>query len=1222
MPKLDRIYLINAAGFDEVEFPVGGHCQVIGVNGHGKSTLLRTVLFFYLGSNDKPLYALDDTKKDFVSHYLGDPPSYLIYEVARGEGSPPFHIAVTRPAGRIQFHFIDAPYRRDYYVDGQLVLPVEDVQLRWREAKCAVDEVTSYEAFQHRIYGVITSPYAVFRPAARSGGQVTVLPRIISGIFTVSQLDADKLKSALTCGVRGDAQAAEFDLVQLKNQLTHFHRVNRAVRTYLGHEQDAVDLIELFENFDAVKIERQRTLEDLVRAAKLLPEETRRLTEQAAALRIEQAAAETVHAAGSSRLNGKIKGLGEEIAVLDDNITKAGAIQVEYDSKEIARKTKELELLPEREEEQRLALSELDALTAKYADENQRKQQLLAVVRQNWADAYARFQQRRLAVAEEARNAVEKLEADMEAARARIDDEHGAAAEAFNPRRKQLEVERSLLNTNWKVFGELNPPAEIAQTDAKMKQADQRQKEESARQEQHRGELALSKERLKAERETLTREAEAERDRLAQSIARLETDRIRVEGEVDAFDASLARFFQNKVPNKWPSAAKTLNRETLFTNAETLGAQSSPSMGVWGVEISTDRLPEPVHSYDRETLAKTLRDVQKTLGNEKGALQAANVRFLSDADDFERRAAQATSTLEVKIAASGDAKIKAGDEGLRWENALTNLRSQFGAMKKSRHEGLEKRETTWKESDVSLQKELAEMESLFRARRRDLDGNFKTRKAALAGEQGEQRTAVDREEAQVLEKRDGDLTRVERESRERLAGQGADGKQLAAAQKRASAADAEIKRISSFNDEVAIYREKKSDWIDRLPSWKSERKTRSESLQAQESALQQANERHRVATAAYNDRGGKLDEAMKAVREDEQAVDRFRKDTRFVAESGFFERDDLPAAAFHRAGATRELLNAAEQAHEQREEIGRRGDKKAKAFLNRFDPEILDRKVLGFSPIHDYFDWFIFVGSELRPFVNHRGIAGLKRTQTLQFEQLIRNICNKNAAFDTGIRQVRQTAESVQARLAENNFVDVLDSIELKIERVDNPLTRTLAALESFAGMSFGQEHDLFGKRADQVQVDQAIDHFERLVKEIGRYPATQLSLTDYFDFLLRVHENGRDMGWRKSLNHIGSTGTDYLVKMLIYLSLIEVYRERAIDPRVEATVHCVLDETGVLAPKYVRKVLAYATARGILLITAGHSQQTTGFEHWVLVRKHGHRFGGQTVLRKILKCD
>src|SRR6266404_2847143 len=245
MRRLNRIVLINAAGFDYVELPVGGHSQVIGVNGHGKSTLLRTVLFFYLGTNRKAPYAPHETKTDFVSHYLGDPPSYLIFEVARGNGEPDYHIAVTRPAGRIQFHFVDAPFRKDYYVDGNVVQSIEAVSEELRDAKCHFDTVTSYDEFHHRIYGLVPSSYTVFRPAPRSSGHVGILPRIISGIFTVSQLDADKLKSALTCGVRQDSLTTELDLVLLKNQLENFRRVNHAVKTYLRYEQDALDLVAL-----------------------------------------------------------------------------------------------------------------------------------------------------------------------------------------------------------------------------------------------------------------------------------------------------------------------------------------------------------------------------------------------------------------------------------------------------------------------------------------------------------------------------------------------------------------------------------------------------------------------------------------------------------------------------------------------------------------------------------------------------------------------------------------------------------------------------------------------------------------------------------------------------------------------------------------------------------------------------------------------------------------
>jgi len=492
-----------------------------------------------------------------------------------------------------------------------------------------------------------------------------------------------------------------------------------------------------------------------------LPEEMCRVVEQASALKNEREATEAAHAAECGLIDHVIKDLGKEIAVLEDRIKEAGAIQREYNSKEIARKTKEVNSLPEREEEQRVAQHELDALTAKNVDEKQRRIHLLAVVRQSWTEAYARIQQQRLAIEEDFRKASEKLDAEKEAARDRMELERAAADEALSPRRTQLDVERTALNKDWKVFGELSPPPEIAETEAKMNQADQRQREEGARQEQHRNELALAREKLKSERERLERDAATERDRITQSIGRMETEGSRTERELEAFDKCLARFFQKEAPDQWPEAAKTLNRETLFSNAETLDARSSTAPGAWGVEFSTDTLPEQAQSFDRDALAKASREVQKCLAEEKDALLAAQSRFVSDVDAFEKSSSQTVSTLQTKILASGELRTKARDEGVRFENKLINLRSQFAAMKGRRGEDLDRRETAWNQATSLLQKESADMDEGFRVRLKALDEDFRIRKNTATLTREEQRTTIDRDEAGATVRRDEEFARVE-----------------------------------------------------------------------------------------------------------------------------------------------------------------------------------------------------------------------------------------------------------------------------------------------------------------------------------------------------------------------------------------------------------------------------------------------------------------------------
>lgn len=521
-----------------------------------------------------------------------------------------------------------------------------------------------------------------------------------------------------------------------------------------------------------------------------------------------------------------------------------------------------------------------------------------------------------------------------------------------------------------------------------------------------------------------------------------------------------------------------------------------------------------------------------------------------------------------------------------------------------------------------FRKEEKDSDEQLQMRKSRIEAECEKRKAQVTRERIDRLAGIEGEETEASKQSKSDREQIEKSFQKTLSEQGVSSNLIGDSKQRAELSANSISRIEGYLTQVAEFQQLKRDFVDPLGSLRSQRQNASESLEAEKLRLDGFEERHRQAIGVLAAREEELSQQSQQLQRDEEAVCRFRKDRRFDQELGFFDREDLAPAAFYRALAACEFLQSAEAAHERRAEVDKRGDKNAKIFLNHFDAETLMRKVLGFSPIHEHFSWYIFIGAELRPFVNGRGIQGMKLIQTQEFEQLVRNVGAKNADFQAGVRQVKQTAALVQAHLEKNNFVDVLDSVELKVERVDNNLTKILAEVEGFGGLTFGTDRDLFGKRADRDQVDKAIDTFARLVREIESYPAEQLSLTDYFDFFIRIHENGNDMGWRKSLDDIGSTGTDYLVKMLIYLSLIDVYRERAIDAKAGSTVHCVLDETGVLAPKYVRSVLEYAKSRGIILITAGHSQQTVGFENWVRVRKRGARFGGQTVLRKVLKCD
>ncbi|MDB6029446.1 MAG: hypothetical protein JWM68_5669, partial [Verrucomicrobiales bacterium] len=693
--------------------------------------------------------------------------------------------------------------------------------------------------------------------------------------------------------------------------------------------------------------------------------------------------------------------------------------------------------------------------------------------------------------------------------------------------------------------------------------------------------------------------------------------------ELSSFERSLAFFFQWQAPDAWPNAEKTLNREALLSDAQELGAKTTDREGsAWGVQFSTAKLPAPPHPVTRDSLATAVDDYRTKLKQQRDELRGCQERYIASVTDFEKESNQAQSTLESELAASIEAHRVLSAEVLRLQHARLHLEEEIKCHRDVLRLEIEGRDTKLNNEQEQLGREQKSLDGEISAKRAKIEQDFKTRKEDVTRIGSGRLEAIEAEEHKALAKREEDQRRAEEIFQKALNEKGVNQSLLEQAKSRLTKADLAIRGINQYEPVVAEYQIKKRELIDPLPSLGMQRDNVQQDLSSKNAKLQEMESQHGAKVKAFDECASKLGQTLVELNQDAGAVNQFKIDRRFLLESGMFESTDLCPAPFYRTGAVRNFAAGAGNAHEKRLKIGVDGEKRAKAFLNRFDPETSKQNVLGFSPIHEQFKWWFFVGDELKPFVTCRGIHGLQQIQTREFDQIIRNICNKNSQFQEGLRKVSQTAGAVEANLKKNNFVDVLDSIEFKIQPIDSNLTRVLAKIEQFADVTFNADVSLFGKRANKEQIDQANETFDQLVVEIDERQNKVLHLTDCFDFLIRVHENGRDMGWRKSLDHIGSTGTDYLLKMLIYLSLIEVFRERAIHPDCDSVVHCIMDETGVLAPKYIRCVLDYAKSRRIVLITAGHSQQTIGFENWLRVCKRGQRLAGQTVLRKVLQCD
>ena len=113
MRYLNKIILINSANVKYAEISLDGNVHFIGTQGVGKSTLLRTILFFY--NADTFGLGIPKQKTSYTDYYFQKSNAYVIYEVIRSDGK--FCVVSYKSQHKVCFRFFDGEFKQEYFVN-------------------------------------------------------------------------------------------------------------------------------------------------------------------------------------------------------------------------------------------------------------------------------------------------------------------------------------------------------------------------------------------------------------------------------------------------------------------------------------------------------------------------------------------------------------------------------------------------------------------------------------------------------------------------------------------------------------------------------------------------------------------------------------------------------------------------------------------------------------------------------------------------------------------------------------------------------------------------------------------------------------------------------------------------------------------------------------------------------------------------------------------------
>lgn len=256
-------------------------------------------------------------------------------------------------------------------------------------------------------------------------------------------------------------------------------------------------------------------------------------------------------------------------------------------------------------------------------------------------------------------------------------------------------------------------------------------------------------------------------------------------------------------------------------------------------------------------------------------------------------------------------------------------------------------------------------------------------------------------------------------------------------------------------------------------------------------------------------------------------------------------------------------------------------------FKGNFSPQNTFHFRTEFNVDADYTEF----AAELNEFLSNNKIEQYRVRTSRQYASIIMRIAKDVSDLVQHKADVEKTILDINRDFRENNFAGVIKEIELRAVETNDRLMQQLMNIKRFDdehGYDIG-ELNLFTNedtlnRTNQQAVNLLMTFVEMMDAEQKR---EQITLADTFKLEFKVKENDNDTNWVEKLSNVGSDGTDILVKAMVNIMLINVFKRKISRKFGDFKLHCMMDEIGKLHPNNVEGILKFANVRNIFLINS-----------------------------------
>lgn len=1205
MRYLSKIIFLNSAHIPYAEVKLDGNVHFIGTQGVGKSTLLRALLFFY--NADKLKLGIPKEKKSFDAFYFPYANSYIIYEVMRENGA--YCVVAAKSQGRVFFRFVDAPFLRSWMIDDRNAVYAEWGRVREQIGKVAISpQVTSYEMYRDIIFGNNRKQEMMqFRKfAIVESAKYQNIPRTIQNVFLNSKLDADFIKDTIIRSMSDEDISIDMDFY--RSQIKEFEQEYRDVMLWFEKNKNGEVPVRKI----AGKV--KRAYQDLIYTHKQIDEgraelnfAEKRTLHEMPLVKEEITKTETEHGR-LVRLIGELQqkytkerdGLITEIGLINDLLKQIRAKRLYYEQLQIDEIVSRVSCEELMLREQGQVLEMKSQLTKAYEDVLSKYRLLFdgleADFRSFENSRQAQIFTRKSEITVKQEELMQQLRREEEKVRL-VQEEK---IQAVDNRMQQLRDEQSQWNLRLqKVQYEHPYQKEMEDCEAGINELHKQDKEL----ELHIRQQQVETNRLRQECEWKVKELKWEFQSKAENIRK---ERVMIEDRIQALDAlidkrkgSLCEWLEQNKPGWQETIGKVADEELVLYNNELHPRLTSEEATLFGVSLNLSAIERSVRTPEE---MKQERDGQQTNWN----LCTDRLQRLTEEGN------EVISSLEKKYSKQIRGVLEEQHlmevERMQISPKLKNVQADYASWKTKEEEWRKSRIEEYKTqlTEVAHRIYVAEEDKkkLYADREKQLKSCQKVYKEGKAEFQSELdlyvagiQQEIDRLKQQT-EERKNELKQAQENE---LSGKGADTTTIQKYDDQLAEIRKELDYIHKHRPQVLYYERDKVDLFDKEPATRSRKKEQDEKLEALDERFVQKKEKLQIQLKGVD---GKLDQFRKELNLLEEGLNKaelFRNDDTFcpptVAEVG--EKSTRKSCSV----IVDELKSLIVSTIRKTEEF----KKTVTLFKGYFSSKNTFHFRTELSSEQDYYDF----ASNLCEFVDNDKITEYQKHISERYTDIIRRISKEVGDLTRNESEIHKTIKAINDDFVERNFAGVIKEIALRPLQSSDKLMQLLLEIKKFNDenqFNMGKV-DLFSQVSREDVNATAVRHLLSFMKYLLDDPGRKrLALADTFKLEFRVKENDNDTGWVEKIANVGSDGTDILVKAMVNIMLINVFKEKASRKFGEFKIHCMMDEIGKLHPNNVKGILDFANCRNILLVNSSPTTYNVeDYRYTYLLSKDGH---------------